>query len=417
MTLLDQYDGVAAEGAPADQVAARQAGLVREWLRTSPEPFFAELRGRRPVLLSPGLVLVARYADAVEILTRADCFGVPFYDAKMRRLVGPFVLGMEDSAVREREVAVLRLALPRSDAAELAIGTARAAQRLLPPGGPDVEVVAGYFRPLITSVFCEYLGLDGAPPIELAEWCRSMFFDLFLNVENDPEAARRAGEAARVLRNFVEECVVSRPANPDSPTADVLGRLLRLSREVKEFTPDRIAANLIGLLVGALDTTLSAAVLVLDHLLGAPELLRTAVEAASAADPSLLAGYCREALRFRPQSLGLLRVCTQPFTLSSGAGRIEAGSPVFVGTASAMKDPARFGNPEEFRTDRPEGDYLYFGTGLHSCAGRYLAPVVITEALRSLLKKAPARVDGLDNLLGFDATGSFPISLRLQYGM
>src|SRR5690349_5387380 len=106
---LDELEPVLAADPPA------ALAVFRRWLATEPAAMFAELRAGRPILQLPGLTVVSRYRDVVEVLSRELDFGIAPYVQKMERATGPFILGMEDSPAYERELSILRLASPRTD--------------------------------------------------------------------------------------------------------------------------------------------------------------------------------------------------------------------------------------------------------------------------------------------------------------
>jgi cytochrome P450 len=67
-----------------------------------------------------------------------------------------------------------------------------------------------------------------------------------------------------------------------------------------------------------------------------------------------------------------------------------------------MFDPLRIDAPESFRTDRPWGDYILWGYGMHTCFGAHVNRAVMPAILKPLLLKpglrraagAAGRIDG-----------------------
>jgi cytochrome P450 len=116
----------------------------------------------------------------------------------------------------------------------------------------------------------------------------------------------------------------------------------------------------------------------------------------------MLRKYALEALRLRPQGEVLLRLCVRYTEL--GGIPIRKGTPVFVGYAAAMRDPAAVPHPLAFDARRDErltgyqGDrdrareapqsllYLQHGFGRHKCLGRYASELTMRESLRALLR-------------------------------
>jgi len=59
---------------------------------------------------------------------------------------------------------------------------------------------------------------------------------------------------------------------------------------------------------------------------------------------------------------------------------------VALSPSAAMRDPAVFGpDPEKIDLRRPAQNYLHFGTGLHKCAGAYLAKPLLREMFRAIV--------------------------------
>ena len=147
----------------------RMDRLKRAWGRwiSSPtllRPLFTLLRSHRPVWVLGGQALISRYDDVVEVLARDEEFTIAEINAaRMDRISGPFVLGMDRSAQHARELAAITDVVERDDlaliggiveaAADEALGAARAQGRL--------DVANNYCRVVAVSVVSEYFGVPG----------------------------------------------------------------------------------------------------------------------------------------------------------------------------------------------------------------------------------------------------------------
>jgi cytochrome P450 len=178
-----------------------------------------------------------------------------------------------------------------------------------------------------------------------------------------------------------------------------------------------IRTNLIGIILGCIPTTSKAVALVVDELLRRPAELAGAQAAARADDDDLVSAYVFEALRFRPQNLGLVRTCAMDYTVARGTlhpTTIPAGTEVLVATQSAMHDGRVVTHPGRFRTDRPPHHYLHFGAGLHTCFGRHVNQVQIPLIVKSLLRRSNLRrAPGPAGALR--TTGPYPSSLAVRF--
>jgi cytochrome P450 len=83
---------------------------------------------------------------------------------------------------------------------------------------------------------------------------------------------------------------------------------------------------------------------------------------------------------------------------------------------SAMFDPLQIASPNSFRIDRPWGDYILWGDGLHTCFGAHINRALIPTILKPLLAKP-----GLRRAAGaagrIDQNGTpFPAHLVVEFG-
>ena len=107
-----------------------------------------------------------------------------------------------------------------------------------------------------------------------------------------------------------------------------------------------------------------------DMLAGHPELAPRAVE---------------EVMRHSPIIFKTLRIPVADVCL--GGLVIPAGTPVFVNSAAANRDPAVYDAPERLDVTRDAAaPMLTFGGGTHVCLGAHLARVELAEALIALTR-------------------------------
>lgn len=68
---------------------------------------------------------------------------------------------------------------------------------------------------------------------------------------------------------------------------------------------------------------------------------------------------------------------------------MRPGDTVDVGLASANRDERRYADPDELRLDRPAGNQLGFGRGIHYCIGAELGELQVRTAIERLLERMP----------------------------
>lgn len=392
---------------------------------------FTALRALLPNLLlrtrfitaydNTGTAIVTRYADVKEVLARDGDFAV-VYGPRMRMITGgeDFFLGIDDTPAYTRDVSMMRLAMRREDVESVVrpFAAARAAELVAAaPGRLDVPAELSLRVP--AELVGAYFGTPGPSGQEMIDWTTILFWYLFIDLGADPEVDARALRAADRLRAYLDATIAGRKAGPPEPGDDVLGRCLALQASGTPGTDDlAIRNNLIGLLIGAVPTTSKAACQALDQLLDRPEALAGAQAAARANDDAALAAHVFEALRFNPVNPLIYRRATREAVIARSTLRaltVPAGTMVLAANLSAMFDPLKLAVPGEFRTDRPWGDYILWGDGLHTCFGAQVNHALIPTILKPLLaqpglRRAAGPAGRIDQ-----GTTPFPVHFAVEF--
>jgi cytochrome P450 len=158
-----------------------------------------------------------------------------------------------------------------------------------------------------------------------------------------------------------------------------------------------------GILVGAIDTTATAAANAIEVLLSKPDAFAQTRQAALANDSALLRQCTYEALRFHPQTPALLR-----------HSKVD-GSTVVALTFSAMFDPRAFPEPGKFVSNRPIDRYLHFGGGMHTCYGAMINGVQLPELIAEIVRLPNVkRATGRYKKVIYE--GPFPDRLVVEFG-
>ncbi len=108
-------------------------------------------------------------------------------------------------------------------------------------------------------------------------------------------------------------------------------------------------------------------------MLDRPEALAGAAAAARDGDEARVGAHLFEALRYEPINPVIYRKANRDTVIARSTLRaktIKKDEMVFASNFSAMFDPLKVRKPEEFDADRPWGDYMLWGYGLHNCSGR-----------------------------------------------
>lgn len=409
MSFLDDYDALNPE---------QKVPFLLQHIASQPDSTFAELRSRRPILISPGPVVVTLFHDVTEILQRHDDFSVRLYEPKMVAITGFFFLGEDNTPLYERDTSVMRLAMRRSDLDQIRSYLRRRASELLSEANGTIEIVQKFTRQLSADLMDEYLGLGNPNRSMLVKWARELFRDIFTNLANDPDIHEKALEEAKTMRTYIDELIYKKSCEKQRGDT-IVNRLITLQcAGGLTLNNESIRHNLIGIIAGAIETTSKCIVHILDQLFDRPAELAICIAAAKADDVNTLEAYCFEALRFKPHNPMLVRFSEKDAVIAAGTQReaiIPKGKVVFVATSSAMMDQGVLQEPDKFRVDRPDYTNLHFGFGLHTCFGRHINRVQIIEQVKALLLLPEIkRATGDAGKIKYD--GPFPDEFHVQIG-
>jgi cytochrome P450 len=310
----------------------------------------------------------------------------------MEELTGPFILGLDDTALYRHDHAALRAAMRSEDIPEIADATLAAARERMSAASGRIDVVSELADPVIDYVIAQYFGTPGPDTATQLRWARNLFEHIFLNVGNKSAVRDRALADAAEMRAHLDALIAARRAALESGADvpdDVLTRMLRHPPAEGGLHDIAIRHNFIGLIAGWIPTVSKAFAGAIEELLRRPAELELAQRAARDGNRELVAAYVFEAMRFRPQTWALIRTCATDRTVAEGTSRattMRKGAKVLVGVQSAMFDERAVRAPREFRVDRPWDDYLHFGHGLHTCFGLEINRVHIPAMAVALLE-------------------------------
>lgn len=385
-------------------------------------PFFKFLRCCSPNVALGKNAIISRHADCIDVLTRDTEFTIsqinaPLFDA----INSPFILGMDRSPQHERELAVLQQVVHREDIERIRRTVRQTAEQLIQAARPygKIDAVNGLARVVPLRLLEFYFGIPSPDDSTMMRWMRDTFHVLFVNLANDPLVKRDGVRSASELRQYVLGLIAKRREQRGSPNQpdDVLGRLVGLQDAAHPWLDDdSVRREVGGLIVGAVDTISKFVNLAMDELLRRPPAFASARAAALAGDMEAVRRHAYEAVRFNPHNTFVVRFCPNGAIVAADTKRersIPAGANVIVGTLSAMFDPEKFPEPEEFRGDR-DVEYLHFGYGLHRCFGYAMNGVIIPEILGALLRLPNLRrAPGTAGTVVYD--GPFPERFILEF--
>jgi cytochrome P450 len=162
--------------------------------------------------------------------------------------------------------------------------------------------------------------------------------------------------------------------------ADVTTRLARERIDGRPLSDAEIVSIVRNWTVGELSTMAACVGILAAYLAAHPELL-----ASLRADPAGLPAAIDEILRMDAPLIANRRVVREPVVI--GGTRFEPGDRLSLLWASANRDEAVFGDPDEFRPDRNASLNLLYGAGIHVCPGAPLARLQLRAVMEALLER------------------------------
>lgn len=124
-----------------------------------------------------------------------------------------------------------------------------------------------------------------------------------------------------------------------------------------------------------------------------PEIHQVACRDSNEETDALLLGYAMEGIRLAG-TFGSYREAAIDDVIKEDDGRevnVKAGDRVFVSFVSAAKDPVHFPDPDVVNPRRELSKYIHYGVGPHTCLGRDISQVALTEMFRCVFKKKNLR--------------------------
>lgn len=187
--------------------------------------------------------------------------------------------------------------------------------------------------------------------------------------------------AARELTEYVKQLLATRRAHP---CEDFLTSYVKAVDEAHNLDALETVAQIMTLIIGGSDTTRAALAVQLALLLEHREQWEAICE-----DPALIPHAVDEALRYEPAVASVPRFTLEDIELEGCV--VPRGQLLSLSTMSAMRDPARYVEPDRFdirRSERPQRHPI-FGGGSHRCLGELLARAELEEALTALTTRLP----------------------------
>lgn len=332
------------------------------------------------------MVMVGRYADAVEVFSDRERFSVevprePGFE-RFDKFHGVKALPQTDGIDHDR---LRKLANPAYGPAAMRRFEADLVQIIdkmldvLPTDGAEFNMVDLFSDHLIVRVM-----LDGM--FKLNENQKAVFnqmrtvIPLATMLPPGSEFPAEYEEAFAATTATIQELITERRKHPGD---DLISRLVNAREEDDRFTDLELHDEIFTLCATTLQSTSTAMGGLLISLWKNPDQLELVRN-----DRSLIPQTVEEGLRCHGPALFTFARFTLEDTQVSGTP-IRQGMVVRVATAAADIDPAVYPDPLRFDVRRNPQRILPFGWGSHICIAQRLARLVLNKALERLLDRFP----------------------------
>jgi cytochrome P450 len=387
---------VSAHSQQDDRSVGRPPFVSSSELENDPHAVFRHWRERTPVIQrEDGACLVLRAADVealfIDLRTRqidgalySRVRGVP--PGPLQDLLVASLLMSEGDAHRRRRAPMSRVLAFRAvealrdtvrSAAESLIDDVEAKGRI----EDEIDLMSTFCAPFPPLVMSRLLGAPSDEARAFARWVYQVSPAFAPALPGEDMAAMVEG--ATRLTAYVEQRLAKTMAG-EAPRSDLLENMAA-AVAVDTLTPAEAVAQLVTLIIGASDTTRAAMAIQVGLVLATGQAWSQLGD-----DPNLARAVVAEALRLEPPVGSAPRFSMEEIALDGAT--IPAGRLVSLSTLSAMRDPARFSDPDTFVIDRTDHTRwpLVFGGGAHRCIGEALARMELEEGLMALSRRLPS---------------------------
>jgi cytochrome P450 len=364
------------------------------------------LRTFRPVARFRDDVIVTRFADVREVLSRHQDFTVRRFGSRMRETAGDFFLGLDEGPERDGERRAAVEALERVPIEAVLESAQAAAEEAVREGAKAgiLDVVKDVVEPAHLRVCEEHFGIPSPADGALLRWVQLLSWYIFNPWPSDADR-ERAIRAGGELRDQVSR-VVRQRARTRAADSTVLDGL-----RVRGLAGEPLERTIAGLLAGALGPGPRLFSKAVDVLLGLPRAERRKLHSAARdGDVRTVRAYLLEAGRHDPEPSLIHRSCERDAKLPAEGGRpIPAGALLVCSIESALRDRRSIRRPRSFSTKRDPIEYMMFGHGIHWCIGRELGLAVLTGgAIPLFAHEGVRRARGRQGRLRNGPAGEFP---------
>ena len=234
----------------------------------------------------------------------------------------------------------------------------------------ECDFVSDIAIPLPVSVFMDMIGW----PLERLGEFRAI----------TEEILSGAAEARRqeLIQTVLRELTVMIDARKEEPRDDMMSQMLAEEIDGRKLSMEEVLSMCFFLFIAGLDTVANAAGFITRTLAMSPEM-----QARLAADDTQIADFVEEGLR-TSGIVNTLRIIDKDVEFDGVQMRKD--DIVIVMLTLAGLDDRLHRDAERFDMDRKSHANLIFGSGVHLCAGHYLAKLELNVLVEEWVKAVPS---------------------------
>jgi hypothetical protein len=245
-------------------------------------------------------------------------------------------------------------------------------------GGMDV--VDDFAAAVPVQLIGDMLGIPGDERGPLRGWSLAILGAL--EPAPGPERLDAGNQAVEEFKDYLRRLIAARRRRPGTDPGEILSALIAAEDAGDRLTEVELLHQCIFLLNAGHEKTTNlianAALTLLEHPDAAARLR---------AEPSLIGTAVEEFLRYQsPNQLGNRRVVAEA---TIGGVTLPPDTLVTLCIGAANRDPAQFHDPDRVDVARTPNRHLAFITGIHACAGMWLARMEGRVAIGRLVARFP----------------------------
>lgn len=346
---------------------------VADWveipeLYRNPFPIYQKLREEAPVHWVPAInrYLVVSYDACHEIDHDAENFTADEEGSLMKQAMGHSMLRKDDPEHAYERAGygnVLKPKAIKSIWSGIFEENTRHYLDHYRSLGPGADLISEFAAPLAAENLRRIIGFDNATQEDLQRWSQTLI-DGTGNYADDPEVWEKSKRSYDEVDIAIDEMM---PRLKESPNHTLLSQVFAY-----EMPMTAIRANLKMTIGGGLNEPRDVIGTLAWGLLSNPEQAE-----AVKADKSLWMTAFDESVRWVAPIGMYSRQALNDVNLQGI--HLPKGARLGINVGAANRDPAHFDDPETFNIFRDKQPHLGFGSGIHFCAGAWIAKAMVAQ--------------------------------------